>query len=239
MLVDVSGSMRANDVSPTRLTAAVEAMNTFLDRLPSQFQVGLVAFSDTAEPLVTPTRNRELVRQAVSYLAPQAGTAIGDGLVAATKMVVEALDKGGYVRVPGRPLPGAIVLLSDGAQNRGTIQPAQAAAMARKEGVRVYPVSLGTPTGTVSFGFGPFANTVPVPPDPATMAMIAQTTGGRSYTAQTAASVVNIYRTLGSSIGRTEQEGPDHLLVCGRGRAPPARLDRGCGATRLSRSLTL
>jgi len=206
LLVDVSGSMRANDVLPTRLAAAVAAMNTFLNLLPSQFKVGLAAFSDTPQPLVTPTLNRSLVRQEVSYLEPEAGTALGDGLAAAVAMVSHSLTADGFVRKPGEVVPGAIVLLSDGAQNRGTLQPYDAALEAKKAGIRVYPVSLGTPTGTVTFGFGAFANQVPVPPDPATMRLIAQTTGGRSYTAQTASSVVEIYRSLGSSIGRVDKE---------------------------------
>ena len=77
---------------------------------------------------------------------------------------------------------------------------------AKRAGIRVYPVSLGTPSGKVTFGFGAFTNKVPVPPDPATMAMIARTTGGRSYTAHTASSAVDVYRTLGSSVGRTTEE---------------------------------
>ena len=66
-------------------------------------------------------------------------------------------------------------------------------------------MSLGTPNGKVTFGFGAFTNSVPVPPDPATMGQIAAVTGGKSYTAQTASSVVQIYKTLGSSIGRTHK----------------------------------
>jgi Ca-activated chloride channel family protein len=207
LLVDVSGSMRANDVAPTRLAAAIAAMNTFIDRLPPEFKVGLIAFSNSAQPLVTPTLDRGILRQGVSFLSPEAGTALGDGVAAAVKMVQKSLAVGGYVRgAPGSTVPGAIVLLSDGAQNRGVLQPIQAAEEAKKAGVRVYPVSLGTPNGSVTFGYGAFTNRVPVPPDPATMALIAQTTGGRSYTAQTASSVVDIYRTLGSSIERTTKE---------------------------------
>lgn len=208
LLVDVSGSMRASDVAPSRLAAAVAAMNTFIDRLPSQFKVGLIAFSDTAQPLVTPTTDRAILREQVSYLEPEAGTALGDGLAAAVRMVKRSLAAGGYVRKPGQYVPGAIVLLSDGAQNRGDLQPYQAALEAKQAGIRVYGIAFGTPNGTVSFGFGAFTNQVPVPPDPATIQMIAQVTGGRSYTAQTASSVAGIYRSLGSSIGRTTKEVP-------------------------------
>src|SRR5262249_28259604 len=75
-----SGSMRANGVEPTRLDAAVAAMRTFLDRLPSQFKVGLVAFSSEPEPLVAPTSNRDVLRQSIALLEPEAGTAVGDGI---------------------------------------------------------------------------------------------------------------------------------------------------------------
>jgi Ca-activated chloride channel family protein len=206
LLVDVSGSMRAADVQPSRLAAAITAMNTFLTLLPSQFKVGLAAFSDTPQPLVAPTLDRNLVREEVSYLEPEAGTALGDGLAAAVRMVKQSLTADGFVRKPGQFVPGAIVLLSDGAQNRGNLQPYQAALEAKKAGIRVYPVSLGTPNGTVTFGFGAFTNQVSVPPDPATMHLIAETTGGRSFTAETASSAVTIYRSLGSSIGRTTKK---------------------------------
>ena len=87
LLVDVSGSMRANDVEPTRLDAAVAAMRTFLDRLPSQFKVGLVAFSSEPEPLVSPTSNRDVLRQSIALLEPEAGTAVGDGIGVAVQML--------------------------------------------------------------------------------------------------------------------------------------------------------
>jgi Ca-activated chloride channel family protein len=198
--------MRANDVKPTRLAAAISAMDTFLQHLPPQFKVGLMAFSDTAQLLVAPTLNRQLVRTEIGYLQPEAGTAIGDGLASAVKVLMRSLTASGYVRKPGQFVPGAIVLSSDGAQNRGVLQPAQAAQLAKNAGIRVYPVSLGTPNGKVSFGYGAFTDEVPVPPDPTTMAMIARTTGGESYDAQTASTAYNIYRTLGSSVGRTTKD---------------------------------
>ena len=209
LLVDVSGSMRATDVEPTRLLAAVDAMSTFLNELPKRFKVGLVAFSSEPEPLVSPTQNRDLIKQSIDLLEPEAGTAVGDGIATAVHMLVSSLKADGYVRKPGKPLPGAIILLSDGAQNRGYLQPVQAAEMAKKDGVRIYPVSLGTPNGKVSYGQGAFETQIPVPPDPATMQQIAQVSGGKSYTAQSDSRVVNIYKTLGSAIGRT----PKHVHV--------------------------
>lgn len=202
LVVDVSGSMRANDVEPTRLDAAVGAMRTFLDKLPSQYKVGLVAFSSEPEVLAAPTRDRQLVREALGYLMPEAGTAIGDGLQVGVRLVQSSLAHVGFERKPGQPVPAAIVLMSDGAQNRGLLQPLQAARDAKAAGIKVYTVALGTPNGTVSFGFGLYVNSIPVPPDPATMRLIANTTGGTTYTARSAERLSNVYRALGSSIGR-------------------------------------
>jgi Ca-activated chloride channel homolog len=205
LVVDVSGSMRANDVEPTRLDAAVGAMRTFLDKLPKQFKVGLVAFSSEPEILAPPTSERGTVRDALGYLQPEAGTAIGDGLQVGVRVITTSLARQGVFHKPGKELPAAIVLLSDGAQNRGVLQPLQAAANAKAAGIRVYTVALGTPGGQVSFGFGLYVNHIPVPPDPPTMRAIARSTGGITYTARNASSLSKIYRTLGSSLGRKEK----------------------------------
>jgi len=202
LLVDVSGSMRANDVEPTRLDAAISAMRTFLDRLPKRFKVGLVAFSSEAEVLSQPTPDRQVIRDSLSYLQPEAGTAIGDGLNAAVKLALSSLRSDGVQRKPNEDVPAAIVLLSDGAQNRGRLQPLEAAQRARAAGIRVYTVALGTPEGVVSFGFGLFVNSIPVPPDPPTMRAIARSTGGKTYTAQSSGKLSSVYGSLGSSIGR-------------------------------------
>jgi Ca-activated chloride channel family protein len=202
LVVDVSGSMRANDVEPTRLDAAVSAMRTFLDELPERFKVGLVSFSSESEVLTDPTRERDVVRESLAYLQPEAGTAIGDGLDMGVRLAVASLAADGVGRRPNGDLPAAIVLLSDGAQNRGRLQPLQAASTAQEVGIRVYTVALGTADGVVTFGFGLYANSIPVPPDPATMGAIAQVTKGKTFTAESAKSLSDIYRSLGSSIGR-------------------------------------
>lgn len=202
LLVDVSGSMRATDVKPSRLEAAVDAMRTFLDKLPKKFKVGLVTFSSTADVLQAPTTDREAVVSGLGYLAPEAATALGDGVGMATRLAVRSLAQVGVRHEPGHFLPAAIVLESDGAQNRGILTPLRAAQIAKKEGVRIYGVALGTPHGKVQFGFGLYMSSIPVPPDPAAVRLISRITGGQSFTAQTADRLVNVYRDLGSSIGR-------------------------------------
>jgi len=203
LLVDVSGSMAAKDVKPTRLEAAVVAMRTFIDKVPSQFKVGLIAFSGDTQPLVLPTDDHQSVRDAIGYLAPDAGTAVGAGLKTAVEMIQSSLASRGLVHEAAGVVPAAIVLLSDGKQNGQGLTPIQGADVARAAGIKVFPVSLGTAHGVVELGFGGFKKVQPVPPDPVTMSRIAQITGGKDYTAESASAVVSIYQTLGKSLGRT------------------------------------
>ncbi len=104
-------------------------------------------------------------------------------------------------RVPGHFLPAAIVLESDGAQNRGATTPAQAALAAKKAGIRVYGVALGTAAGSVTFGSGNFTSSIPVPPDPVTVQTIARTTHGEAFTAQSAAELTTVFGRLATTFG--------------------------------------
>src|SRR5690606_27064212 len=142
-------------------------------------------------------RDRDVIRESLSYLQPQAGTAIGDGLQAGIQLARRGLEADAVVRQPGEPFPGAIILLSDGFQNRGRLQPMKAASNAQANGIRVHTVALGTAEGVVTFGFGRYANSIPVPPDPETMRAIARETGGETFTADTASKLSNVYRSLG------------------------------------------
>ncbi|HWB21574.1 MAG TPA: VWA domain-containing protein [Gaiellaceae bacterium] len=202
LLVDVSGSMRATDVTPTRMGAAVDSMRIFLDKLPKSVKVGLVAFSSDTEVLDTPTTDHTAIDSGLDFLSPEAGTALGDGVAGAVRLAVSSLNAAGVHHKPGEYLPAAIVLESDGAQNRGTFTPESAAKLAKADGVRIYGVALGTNHGKVTYGYGLYAQSIPVPPDPAAVNLLAKTTGGKAFTADTAKSLDVVYRTLGSSIGR-------------------------------------
>jgi len=199
-LVDVSGSMRAGDLEPTRLDAAVTAMRSFLNSVPPSLRVGLVAFSSQPQVLAPPTADHQVVREQLGYLEPESATALGDGLAAAVKLAVSSLARAGVHHQRGEYLPAAIVLESDGAQNRGTLQPQQAARIARAAGVRVYGVALGTPTGSIPSGYGLNIGPTGAPPDPAVVREISKITGGRAYTAHNATRLTSIYTSLGSSI---------------------------------------
>jgi Ca-activated chloride channel family protein len=205
LLVDVSGSMRASDVKPTRLQAAVQAMSTFADKVPKGVKIGLVSFSNGPDILVAPTTDRELLHEGIDLLEPESGTAIGDGLQVAVSVAKSAV--GDVPRNKKGQLPAAIVLLSDGAQTRGSLTPLQGAQLARNAGIRVFTISLGTNHGTLNFPGGFFGGfgfgggrSIAVRPDPATMAAIARTTGGKSFRAKTAAKVDNVYKELGSVV---------------------------------------
>jgi Ca-activated chloride channel homolog len=198
LLVDVSGSMSARDVEPTRLDAAVAAMRTFVRKLPKGFKVGLVQFSDNPAVLTAPTTDHERVAQTLDLLSPDSGTAIGAGLESATRLVQRSLHQAGYVRVPGHRLPAAIVLLSDGNQTQGTIQPLPAAQKARAAGIAIDTVALGTAHGIL--GYGPFARRVA--PDPPLMAAIAKVTGGKTASATNSGQLSAFYRGVRSSFGR-------------------------------------
>jgi Ca-activated chloride channel family protein len=201
LLVDVSGSMQASDVEPTRLDAAASAMRTFIDHLPTHARIGLVQFSTEPEVLVNPTTDHAFVRESLGFLTTEAGTAIGDGVAAAVKVVERSLAERGVVHVPGRPAPAAIVLLSDGEQNQGFLPPLAGAAQAQAGGIKVDTIALGTAHGAL-FVLGQRQE---VPPDPATMRAIARATGGSTFAARDERGLQNIYSSLGRSVGRQTQ----------------------------------
>jgi Ca-activated chloride channel homolog len=226
LVVDVSGSMEADDVKPTRLDAARDAAGRFLDRLPARFQVGLVVFSSQAETLVPPTTDRTAIRDALASLRADGSTAMGDGLSNALDAIVAARQAGsgsgasggGGTPDPGGPGPGGTqpgagmgspavtLLLSDGANMAG-VNPLEQAERARDLNVPVYTIALGTADGVLQRrdALGGL-RLQPVPPDPDTLARIAEATGARFFQAPTSRNLNQVYEGLGSHIGfRTEE----------------------------------
>jgi Ca-activated chloride channel family protein len=212
MVMDTSGSMAATDVRPSRTAAAQQAAGAFLGQLPAPFRVAVVSFASTARTLAPPTTDRATVRQALSVLRADGGTAMGDGITRALELIQSA-QAGGAAPTPAptatapQPAPAAtpdaggapaaILLLSDGANTAGAVQPLAAAERARQLGVPVYAIALGTPEGTLQTGGRP----QPVPPDPETLTRIAALTGGQFFAAPTAADLQAVYRDIGSRIG--------------------------------------
>jgi Ca-activated chloride channel family protein len=202
MLVhDTSGSMRATDVKPDRLSAARNAARQLVRALPRDFRLGLVSFNSTAEQLSEPTTNRAQVLQALSALKIHGATAMGDGL----KLGMNAIRRP-VTGADGKPkrLPGAIVLLSDGASTRGS-DPRTVAKQAAKAKIPIYTIALGTQGGQLPTSDG---GTTPVPPDLAVLQEIARTTHGRFFTAPTAEDLEAVYRNLGRDValGKEKQQ---------------------------------
>ena len=202
LLADVSGSMQATDVHPARIYAAVTAMHELVDRLPASDKVGLITFSDKVDVLHRPTVDHAAIHSSLDVLSPEGGTALGDGVEAAVKMVVSTLAASGVYHRFGQYLPAAVVLESDGAQDRGLVTPFSAAQFAKAAGVRIYGVALGTRHGYVTQGTGLLTRSIRVLPSPGTVALLARESGGLAFNATNAESLDTIYRNLGSSIGR-------------------------------------
>lgn len=200
LATDVSGSMTATDVRPSRLVAAKRAARAFVDRVPDRVNVGLVAFNQQARVLQSPTTDRADVRSAIDSMTPSGGTATGEAIFASLR----TLDR--RPNATGRRPPGAIVLLSDGASTSGRDAVA-AAAEAKREGVRVYTVTLGTPGGTITVPSpGGGTDTRPVPPDPQSLEQIAEASGGRAFTAGTARNLEEVYERLGSQLSHKDEK---------------------------------
>jgi len=252
LVLDVSGSMHAIDVKPTRLTAAQEALHTFLDEVPSRLKVGLVLFAGEAEVAAPPTTDHDLVSNAIddaSFFNGFGGTAIGDAIALAVRLGVKSSGTSlsgqstmsaerqlaAHVAAPKTSSLVSILFLSDGHQNRGVLAPLDGAALARKAGVPVYTVALGT-TGATTLdpsygfggggggfpagggGFGGFTGANSLAPDPRTLGAIAHATGGEFFRARTAGALEDAYKSLGSKLGhrRGMREVTD-LFVLGAG----------------------
>jgi Ca-activated chloride channel family protein len=193
MVTDTSGSMLAKDVRPDRLTAAREAARTLTRQVPEDFRLGLVKFGSTAEQVVDPTTDRTRMYLALRQLSVKGATAMGEGLQlgldAARTPVPDGL--GGT-----RRLPASIVLLSDGANTRGD-DPIDVAQEAKRAGIRIYTVALGTPSGILeSPRKDGSIRRENVPPDTLTLQEIARETGGRYFSAPNAAQLEAVYSGL-------------------------------------------
>jgi Ca-activated chloride channel family protein len=199
MVTDTSGSMNATDVSPDRLSAAQSAARKLADQLPQPLRLGLVSFSDAPQLDVPPTTDRDAVKAAIDRLRAEGGTATGLGLERALEIArtpVPNADGTGTHR-----LPAVLVLLSDGKDTVGGISPIQVAQRARAAHVPIDTIALGTADGEVEVqdAFG-FTQRLRVPPDPATLRAIAQTSGGRFFAAADQAKLESIYANLGTRL---------------------------------------
>ena len=218
LAMDVSGSMRAKDVEPTRLVAAQEAARAFVADLPSGVRVGVVSFAATAAVVQAPTHSHEDIIAAIDRFQLQRGTAVGSGIIVSLATIFPdagidvsdaiygrfgrsspSLDaerkepKKEFLPVPpGSYASAAIVLLTDGQTNTGPT-PLEAAKMAADRGVRVFTVGVGTPNGAV-IGFEGWSFHARL--DEEALKAIADRTRGEYFYAGTAPDLKMVYRGL-------------------------------------------
>lgn len=210
LAIDVSLSMRAADVLPSRLHAAQEAARKFVQEQPPDVRIGIVSFAGTASLVQQPTANREDLVAAIDRLQLDRQTAIGSGIVVslATLFPDEGIDLAAMVldrRAPKRPLKpapvasnphAAIILLTDGRRTTGP-DPLEAARMAADRGIRVFTVGFGTAAGAMApvEGYSIFMMF-----DEETLKAIADLTGAEYFHATTADELHKVYERLGSKL---------------------------------------
>lgn len=200
LAIDVSRSMKADDVEPTRLEAAKTAAKAFVEEVPKKFRVGVVSFASRANAALPPTEDRELVGDALDSLKPGEGTAIGDAIALSAQLGREQLTEDG-----ARP-PKAVLLISDGAPDGGATEPRQAARKAKELGVPIYTVLVGTEQGVVEEELpGGLRARIQVPPNPDVLELVAETSGGEFFTATDDEDLKKVYEDLGSRLGHRDK----------------------------------
>ncbi|HEX3292073.1 MAG TPA: VWA domain-containing protein [Gaiella sp.] len=200
LAIDTSRSMAAQDVQPSRFDAAKQAALAFLDEVPDNYSVGIVSFSTSADPVLPPTTDREAARSALRELRLGTGTALGAAITRSVDLAVEQpADKARPKS--GAASPAAVLLLSDGAQTAGDVRPDPAAQRARRLGVPVSTVALGTGDAVVEVPRpGGLKERVVVAPDVPTLRRVASTTGGTFSAAPDAKRLESVYRELGTRL---------------------------------------
>jgi Ca-activated chloride channel family protein len=221
LAIDVSGSMCSTDIRPNRLTAAQAAAMSFIESQESSTQIGIVAFAGFAELILAPTTHQEVLEDAIQSLVTGRWTAIGSAILESLDAIAEIDESVAPVVTSPSPgveptpvptgayAPSIIVLLTDGASNRGP-WPLDAAQQAVERGVRVYTIGFGTAEGGVMdcgqsfFGSGQFGGSQRFGGggrfrrgiDEQTLKEIADMTGGTYYSAESAGELQDVFQEL-------------------------------------------
>ena len=199
LVIDVSQSMRATDVEPSRLAAAQEAAKQFADQLTSGINLGLIAYAGTATVLVSPTTNREATKIAIDKLQLADRTATGEAIFTALQAIATV---GAVIGGGDGPPPARIVLMSDGKETvpsnpdnpKGAFT---AARTAKDQGVPISTVTFGTPYGYVEIN----DQRQPVPVDDQTLKKIAELSDGSAYNAASLEQLKEVFTKLQDQIG--------------------------------------
>jgi Ca-activated chloride channel homolog len=205
LTIDVSQSMRATDVEPSRLAAAQEAAKQFADQLTPGINLGLIAYAGTATVLVSPTTNREATKNAIDKLQLADRTATGEAIFTSLQAIATV---GAVIGGGDTPPPARIVLMSDGKETvpsnpdnpKGAFT---AARTAKDQGVPISTVSFGTPYGFVEIN----DQRQPVPVDDEMLKKIAELSGGNAYTASSLQQLKEVFTSLQDQIGYETTKG--------------------------------
>jgi Ca-activated chloride channel family protein len=201
LAIDVSRSMEAKDVPPSRLFAAVAEANQFLNEIPTRYSVALIAFGTSAFVSVPPTTDRNLIRQELTQLRTGEGTAIGDAILLAARLGKKQKALDGIVP------PTTALVISDGARDGGRVSPLVAARRSKALGVPVSTVLVGTPDGIVTAKLpGGYGEQIRVPADPTALRQIAEISGGTFYRAPTPQALAAVYKKLATRVGHTTED---------------------------------
>jgi len=204
LALDMSGSMQAHDVAPSRAAAAQHAADVFVGTIPAAVAVGVMQFNQTPEVLAAPTRDHRAAIGALGRLRIGGGTAIGSAVDSALALLRASAGPAGGAA--GAKASAAIVLLSDGKSTSGA-DPLAAARAARRLHIPIFTVAIGTPGGTIAVrrrnGDGVAA--VPVPVESHELEQVARLSGGRTYTAADAGHLSAIYRELGARLSHRSE----------------------------------
>jgi Ca-activated chloride channel homolog len=229
LTMDVSGSMQADDLKPTRMEAAKAAARAFVDKQPPGVRIGVVSFSDNASIVQAPTEDRDAVIAAINRLQPQRATAIGRGLLVS----LDAIFEGGAEEASAMPTlaPGVVptptpsptpvpkgqyasalvVLMTDGENNQFP-PPLDIVDQVVNRGIRVYTVGVGSPEGTVLHIRG---RSIRTRLDADTLKRIAELTDGVYYQASTETDLRTIYENLSSGLVLRSQRTEITALLTG------------------------
>jgi Ca-activated chloride channel family protein len=238
LAMDVSGSMRAEDVKPNRLVASQEAAKSFVNNLPREVRVGVVSFAGTAAVVQAPTASRDDVIAAIDRFQLQRGTATGSGIILSLATLfpdhgIEIQHVTGQRNFPGKPLgstadkaekkftpveagsynSAAIIMLTDGQRTTGP-DPLEAAKMAAERGIRVYTVGIGTTSGE-TIGFDGWSMRVRL--DEETLKNVSVLTHGEYFYAGTAEDLKKVYEGLSSRMVVERKETEISALLAGLG----------------------
>jgi Ca-activated chloride channel family protein len=225
---DVSGSMAADDLKPTRIEAAKAAARQFVEQQPSGISIGVVVFSDGGISVQRPTDSREETLATIDRLVPRRGTSIGNGiLVALNTVAVEAGDPPILntsdlsqdpsvtpVESPQGWYPSAVIVLFTDGENNQEPDPAMAAEVAADLGVRVYTVGVGTTAGAPIEVEGMTVHTML---DERTLQFIAAETGGQYYNAGNEEDLRRIYNDIEPQLSIKPEEMEMTSILAGLG----------------------